>query len=289
LHYRDLVSIDTVSLGPVALGRPFHAALVRIGPRDARSLPHAHADLCEFCYVVRGRGAQRIGLDWQQLQCGDLVLIRRTDVHTFAAAPRSELHFINVAFAATAWRDFLTLADIDASRRWDRQPVPPLRRLSGDDAAEADAVFHRALARFDDRPTTVDLIRFWADAVALLDRPEPDVDANRPEWLTRACTEMRLEDNLREGLPRLLELAAVSHGHLARSMRQHFNATPVEFITDLRLRHAAALLTSSADPIGQIALRCGFTSQSYFCRRFQAGQGMSPRQFRDRTRRLVVP
>ena len=100
---------------------------------------------------------------------------------------------------------------------------------------------------------------------------------------------MTIEDNLRAGLPRLLTLAMVSHGHLSRMMRQHYGCTPVEFVTSSRLAHAATLLTSTTAPVGRISDRCGFASQSYFSRRFSDQFGVSPRLYRDRARRAVAP
>jgi AraC family cel operon transcriptional repressor len=100
---------------------------------------------------------------------------------------------------------------------------------------------------------------------------------------------MRSEDNLRDGLARLLQLASVSHGHLARSMSEHFGCRPVEFVNQVRLSHAAMLLATTADSIGRIADRSGFSSQSYFDRLFHARYGQTPRAYREQARRAVVP
>lgn len=111
----------------------------------------------------------------------------------------------------------------------------------------------------------------------------------RPAWLVRACEAMRAEENLQAGLPRMLQLAMVSHGHLARSMATHYGTTPVEFISQSRLERSAVLLATTAESIGRIAERCGFTSQSYFGRRFRQRYDQTPREYRDHARRAVVP
>jgi AraC family transcriptional regulator, dual regulator of chb operon len=105
----------------------------------------------------------------------------------------------------------------------------------------------------------------------------------------RACAAMYDEENLRAGLPRLLELASVSHGHLARSMSAHYGCRPVEFVNNARLSHAAVLLATTADSVGRIAERCGFSSQSYFDRLFHARYGRAPRAYRERARHAVAP
>jgi AraC-like DNA-binding protein len=49
------------------------------------------------------------------------------------------------------------------------------------------------------------------------------------------------------------------------------------------------LLATTADPIGRVAERSGFSSQSYFDRLFRARHGQAPRAYREQARRAVVP
>jgi AraC-like DNA-binding protein len=117
----------------------------------------------------------------------------------------------------------------------------------------------------------------------------PPESSLRPAWLVRACTAMAREENLRGGVPKLVQLAGVSQGHLCRSMRGHYGSTPTEFVAGLRLRHAEVLLATTSISLTEIAGRCGFSSLSYFSRSFRATQGVSPREFRQRTRQAVLP
>ncbi len=289
LHYLDLMPRAPLRFADAAGGRPYHAALVLIRPRTPVSEPHSHADFYEMLYVVDGRGEQRLDGARQDLQAGDLVLVRPTDRHAFVAAPAARLQFINVAYAAAAWRDFVLLSDLDDAGRWDRSRLPPRIRLSGADAVTAEAAFRRALSAFDRRPTALDLMRLWVGSVPWFDDSEPVAASDEPPWLRQACAAMRSEESLRDGLPRFLEVAAVSHGYLARCMRRHHGMTPVAFVTEVRLRHAAALLTSTTASVSEIGQRCGFSTQSYFTRCFRRAYGVSPRRFRERERRIVVP
>lgn len=270
----------------VARHRPYHAALVPVpGGRAKPPRPHAHADFHELMLVTHGSGLHRVSGHDLPLRTGDLVLVRPRDEHQFAAAAPDGMSFINVAFPSQRWRAFTDVAGIAAAGAWDAAPVPPTVAVTD------EAVFHRfrdALASQNSRG--VDLVRLWAEVLPPLsdDAIGRPVDG-RPAWLVAACASMADEENLRAGLPRLLELAAVSHGHLARSMAAHLGCTPVAFVTERRLVHAALLLTTTSVPVGQIAHRCGFGSQSYFGRRFAERHGHTPRDHRERSRRAVVP
>jgi AraC-like DNA-binding protein/quercetin dioxygenase-like cupin family protein len=270
-----------------ALGRPYHAARVRIAARARDTELHTHADFHEFVGVVSGSGEHLLTTGTQQLRAGDVILVRPSDRHAVRGSAPDGLEFVNVAFPSSAWQGFLDLTRTNPTSSWASARGPVTFH-----AAETIAVFEHALQRFQDDPGPYDLMRFWIDLLPLVSPEELAVRASAskaPEWLAKACTSMRAEDNLRGGVPRLLELAGVSAAHLSRSMRTAYGVTPTDFVTDLRLEHASSLLAATNESVAAIAIRCGFASQSYFTRRFTAAHQLSPREFRRRSQRAFVP
>lgn len=272
-----------------ALGRPYHAARVRFGARARDSELHTHADFHELMGVVSGRGEHLLPTGTQPLAAGDVVLVRPHDRHAIRGGAPDGLEFVNIAFPSSAWQGFLNLTRTNPGSSWDaaRQPIT----FRPADPAAAIETFETALSRFQAEPAQYDLLRFWIDLLPLVSPDELTTSAGRPipAWLGEACTAMRAEDNLRGGVPRLQELAGVSAAHLSRSLRTAYGMTPTEYVTDLRLEHAASLLAATSLPIATIATRCGFSSQSYFTRRFTAAHQLSPRTFRHRSQRAFVP
>ncbi|HZX02143.1 AraC family transcriptional regulator [Kribbella sp.] len=262
-----------------AFGRPYHAARVRIPARARDTELHTHADFHEFMGVVSGGGEHLLTAGVEELRAGDVVLVRPSDRHAVRGAAPEGLEFVNVAFPSSLWQGFL---DLTRTATWSsRGPI------SFHEPA-AVPVFEHALDRFQDSPTTHDLLRFWIDLLDLLTPGEPG-GSGIPDWLARACTAMRAEGNLRGGVPRLLELSRVSAAHLSRSMRAAYGVTPTAFVADLRLEHAASLLAATNISIAGIASRCGFSSQSYFTRCFTAAHALTPTEFRHRSQRAFVP
>ncbi|TMR25281.1 helix-turn-helix domain-containing protein [Nonomuraea turkmeniaca] len=271
-----------------AAGLPYHAALVPVsGSRRDRPEPHTHADFHELVFVTAGEGTQRVGDTEMPLRAGDVVLVRPHDRHEFAATTARGMRFVNIAFPSERWRAFADLAGLAGTVDWDRRELPPAARADLDGPVAAE--FARVLGAGSGVPRVLDLVRLWTAVVPMLERADGTAVDRRPGWLVSACVAMSSEENLREGLPRLLALAAVSSGHLARSMRTHYGCTPVAFVARRRLEHAALLLTTTTEGIGRIAQRCGFSGQSYFGRLFQQKYGMAPRDYREATRRAVVP
>ncbi len=270
-----------------AFGRPYHAARVRIAARARDTELHTHADFHEFMGVVSGSGEHLLTTGAQQLRAGDVILVRPSDRHAVRGSAPDGLEFVNVAFPSSAWQGFLDLTRTNPTSSWASARGPVTFR-----AADAIAVFEHALQRFQDDPSPYDLMRFWIDLLPLISPEEvaaARASTSAPDWLAKACTAMRAEDNLRGGVPRLLELAGVSAAHLSRSMRTAYGVTPTDFVTDLRLELASSLLAATNESVAGIATRCGFASQSYFTRRFTAAHQLSPREFRRRSQRAFVP
>ena len=81
---------------------------------------------------------------------------------------------------------------------------------------------------------------------------------------------------------------AARAGHMSPSAFSRFFAanmgrTFVDYLTEVRIQRALALLLNSDLPITEIATRSGFTNLSNFNRRFRERQGVSPTQYRRAT------
>jgi len=71
-----------------------------------------------------------------------------------------------------------------------------------------------------------------------------------------------------------------SREHLARSFQASLNVSPLDYLTQHRLRLAVAALRTSVDKLDQVASRCGFSGANYFCRVFRQHHGISPARAR---------
>ncbi len=79
----------------------------------------------------------------------------------------------------------------------------------------------------------------------------------------------------------LTELAAkanMSTSYFCRIFKNLTGKTPFEYITQLRLREAARLLTEGRLNITEIALRVGFSDSNYFSRQFKKYKNCPPSQ-----------
>lgn len=73
----------------------------------------------------------------------------------------------------------------------------------------------------------------------------------------------------------------VSASHLCREFVRCLHVSPLDYLTRVRLRYAANLLTKTNRKIEDIAVSSGFSSGNYFAKVFKRSLGSSPRDFRN--------
>ena len=78
----------------------------------------------------------------------------------------------------------------------------------------------------------------------------------------------------------LARLVGTNYKYVYDALRECADTTPADFINQHRIRHAAMLLTTTGDPVGQIAEQCGIPNRSTFNRLFREQYSMSPTEFR---------
>ncbi len=82
------------------------------------------------------------------------------------------------------------------------------------------------------------------------------------------------------GIAQLAVAMDCSREHVTRLFRAAIGVSPIDYLTQQRLRRAADALRSSGDKLELIARRCGFTNANYFCRAFREHVGTTPAKFR---------
>ena len=76
------------------------------------------------------------------------------------------------------------------------------------------------------------------------------------------------------------EHCGMSYTAFSRFFARYAQKSFPEYLTGVRLRRAALLLTTTHNSITQIAMDCGFSTASYFIQRFRQHNGVAPGEFR---------
>lgn len=72
-----------------------------------------------------------------------------------------------------------------------------------------------------------------------------------------------------------------SKSTLHRKLKALTDLSPVEFIRNIRIKHACRMLQQTNDPISEISYAVGFSNPKYFSNVFKANVNMTPREYRE--------
>lgn len=85
-------------------------------------------------------------------------------------------------------------------------------------------------------------------------------------------------DELNTG--KIAESAAISESECLRCFRATIGTTPIQYVRQYRIQHAAQLLANTQEPVADIAAQCGFQDISYFTKTFRELKGVVPTEYR---------
>ena len=93
-----------------------------------------------------------------------------------------------------------------------------------------------------------------------------------------------LADNF--SIENLAEILGVSSSYFNRLFVKEMGMTPLGYLNNLRISHAAFLLSDTLLSVDEVAKKCGFSCGNYFCKVFRRALGYSPSEFRRRSENL---
>lgn len=81
-------------------------------------------------------------------------------------------------------------------------------------------------------------------------------------------------------LRELAGLAGMNEQYFCRFFKKSLGKTPVSYINDFRIRHAATLLRTTELPVTEVCLESGFNNLGHFMKEFKKATQLTPLQFR---------
>jgi AraC family transcriptional regulator len=83
-----------------------------------------------------------------------------------------------------------------------------------------------------------------------------------------------------QNLADLADVAGMSQFHFSRMFKQSMGISPHQYLLQQRVEQAKQLLKGKKLAIAEIALQCGFNSQSHLSKHFREATGMTPSDYR---------
>jgi AraC family transcriptional regulator len=78
----------------------------------------------------------------------------------------------------------------------------------------------------------------------------------------------------------LADLVSYSKSHFCRAFKQSLGIPPMAYVATRRVERAKQMMSSTREPLTQIAMACGFADQAHLNRSFRRKVGSSPGRWR---------
>jgi transcriptional regulator GlxA family with amidase domain len=155
------------------------------------------------------------------------------------------------------------------------------RITSGGAAPTIDLMLSLIAGRFGTTLAEKVTTSFIYDPVGDANRPQSRRISARHNTLTARANAL-MEDHLDAPMPipQIARRLGVSTRSLELQFRARLGTTPKSYFLSLRLAEAYRRVTATSEPLNNIALACGFASQSSFSRTFKSSYGQSARRLR---------
>jgi AraC-like DNA-binding protein len=253
---------------------------------------HYHPEF-ELTLTLNSRGQRYIGDSITSYEDGDLVLLGPNVPHTWNSTERlieSRPHQAIVMWFTEEWAAKLTggLAEM--------RPVEELLARAGRGLAFSYESSRRARKIIETIPgrSPADRLLRLVEVLILLAQdpyrqPIAGPGAQREKLASPDQSRIgRVLDHIhahyREPISNraLSEVAALSPSGFHRLFRRHTQLTVGDYVGELRIGQACALLVNSERPVARIAEEVGYNSLANFNRQFRRLKGVTPREFRRR-------
>lgn len=251
---------------------------------------HYHPEF-ELTLTLNSRGQRYIGDDVSPYDDGDLVLLGPNLPHTWCSAERlspRQPHIALVMWFAEAWG-----ANI-AEALAEMQAVAPMLQRAGrgiafsSEAAEAARPVIETIPALDPATRLLSLMQVLAllagdDDWRFIAGPAADrhkVTSPDQTRIERVLDHIHAHYRERISVDTLADVAALSPSGFHRLFRRHTQLSLSDYVTELRIGQACALLVNSEKPIAHIAEEVGYPTLANFNRQFLARKAMTPREFR---------
>ena len=243
----------------------------------------------ELTLTLNSRGQRFIGDSVAAYEDGDLVLLGPKIPHTWCSSKDCEpgiTHEALVLWFSEAFVQSLIKPHLEL------RPIQILLESSARAIQFSESV--RAKARIficnmvnqsaEDRlPAILQLLLLLArdgEAKPLTSGSTDAMPDATEERIGRVLTHLHKHYREQNAIAKLGDIAALSRSSFHRLFRQQTGMTTSDYVTQLRIGNACALLLNTDKPISLIADLVGYRNLANFNRQFKATKSQTPRQFR---------
>jgi AraC-like DNA-binding protein len=269
---------------------PLHISLNRL---SSGFRPHRH-DFLEFSYVIGGAGCETINETKHAMMPGTFTFVLPYQVHEIFTSAGSQLQLYNCMFSMDLLME--TAAGEGLLKFIGLAGAAPYVQLSGSDNDRMKWLVEDMYREYgENQPWRQTMLQLRLKEILVLfdrarrltgsDAKEAEQDASVIEgrksgsvWPVIHYIHQHYQDDL--ALSDLASRFSLSVSRISEVIKETTGQTYVQFLRDLRIRHACGLLASTEMSVAEIAMEVGYGSYKTFSRVFRESKGLVPKDYR---------
>ncbi len=248
---------------------------------DDNTVLHRHSDW-EFTSTMDGTGINVVNGEEYPLMPGIFVLLGPKHVHRYYSDAPIKRH--DICVPDEKMRQLADILQPDLYKKLSSSEKPIIIKLS----VESFNEIHERLSKIDllgqdnrdVRAILVSIVMYLL-GVYLEHKSEKNMPKSVILFLQRISDpdvfSMRIND--------IIGFSSYSHSQFIKIFKTYVGKTIIEYVTDLRIAHAAKLLSSTDLKVITIASKVGYDNQSFFAQKFKDRYNVSPVEYRRATRK----
>jgi AraC-like DNA-binding protein len=250
--------------------------------RSFRMSPVRH-EYFKLLFVLKGAGVCLQSTRRQQIKAGDVIMVPRETLHHFEDDAKRALSLIGLCIKRHVFNEhpeLLSLSKIQIVHHAALTSEVPqiLRRLLFEQSVPKPFCSTMTLG------LTLQLLAM-VRRVSLLgaSQLQPLPSAGAPELRVQAyISALPHNFGVNEKIDNVAERLGVSRRYFTKIFRKLCGKSWLQYVRDLRLRHAQTLLRTSERSILLVAFECGFDDLSTFYRAFKTISTLTPHEYRQK-------
>lgn len=247
---------------------------------------HTHKQW-EVVVIMEGDITHIINGNKQTLKKGDLVLIRPTDIHGFEKCTSTSPLQLTAFMEDQAFRRFSDDILPSLYENLLAMPAPFSINLTENELKSLENTLENFTSGEKtytqtalNRAATKAILTKALELAVKYSDSAPKSAPSYPDWLSAFLVAAAKPENFDKPLKKLIKNTNYCMDYFTKLFRRHTGNTPLKYVNDIKLSYAQKLLTSTDQPILEIAHKLGYATESYFCRIFKTAYGIAPKNFR---------
>lgn len=232
-------------------------------------------------FLVAGKGYVEIGGVTHTLQAGNAFLYFPLEEQRYYSSEDDPWDARWVHFNGDMLKEFMTQHGFQRSTLWSLNQLKPVE--DAHQALYAEAKQYKILRETKLSTFTYAFLTEFMNQAAPF---SPVKNASLTERIPELLPLMQEQARMPFDLAYWADKAGVSPFYFCKLFRKATRMTPLDFVTLCRLQYGKQRLLEQPDlPVKEVAGEAGYSSASYFNKKFMEREGMTPTEFRELYRR----